>query len=270
MKETGIRIGLLTALVSPELDAVPATMRSLGWTESELEPKFKHQNISIWQKNCGGTVASVFVTAINEMGQTHSAVATAAFLERVDPNFIFLCGICGSLNKEKYEKESVIVAKNVFWKGFNKIGDGPLFKCFRAKDYIAPSVDDDYALWIAKVFSNEINTKRRPYSLHFEDVFTWEFVTTGERATNKVLEMCPSAACVEMEAGGFIKAVESFGRVRERKIPTFVVRGVSDYTIQKDKDQIVRERASSNAVSIVSELAEFFTVDKTLLEHYAR
>jgi nucleoside phosphorylase len=258
MSTTGFTVGIVTALVNPELLSSEPTLRKLGWQQMSGTPLEDRAGITSWTKTRGELSATIKTAAIGEMGQAHAAIEAFAFLERARPTIVFLCGICGSLDEAKFKKEDVIVARSVSWKSFNKLMEGDLFSCFREKEFRTPSSSRDFEKWFSTYFARNLDKVKRDFDLHYEDVFTWDYVTTGSRATDKVRALSPTAACVEMEAGGFLVAVNRFAEIRDRRIPTFVVRGVSDYTIQKDKDSRVRKRASENAVEIAAEMAEHF------------
>lgn len=255
-----VSIGLLAALVSPELESFERPLERSGWQRVPVEPKLKHAQIDHWQKTVADCEVNIFTGVIGRMGQAASAIETFAFLERVKPSIVFLCGIAGSLVKTKFEKSDVIVAKHIHWKGENKIEDGNPCRTYRSADYIVPNFDIDIMNRLESAvvrLSNKNQLSDGSFKVHVEEIFSWDYVTSGPAITAEILAKHPKAACVEMEAGGFLAAVERYKKVRsEKPILGFVVRGISDYTELKDSDDVVRKAASRNAAAVCAKLAE--------------
>lgn len=255
-----VSIGLLAALVSPELESFERPLEGAGWHRVPVKPKLKNAQIEHWQKTVAGCEVNIFTGVIGRMGQAASAIETFAFLERVQPSIVFLCGIAGSLVKKKFEKTDVVVAKHIHWKGENKIEDGLPCRLYRRADYIVPNFDIDIMnrLEAAVVrLGNRGELSDGTFKVYVEEIFSWDYVTSGPAITAEILSKHPKVACVEMEAGGFLAAVERFQKVRsEKPMLGLVVRGISDYTEAKDSDDAVRKAASRNAAAVCAKLAE--------------
>ena len=255
-----ISIGLLAALVSPELEAFELPLKSAGWQRIPTSPGLKAAQIEHWQKHIADDPVNIFTGVIGRMGQAAAAIETFAFLERVKPSMVFLCGIAGSLVSQKFMKSDVVIAKHVHWKGENKIEDGSPCPVYRSADYVVPSFDFDTMnrLEAAVVRLNNRNELTDgTFRVHVEELFSWDYVTSGPAITAKILSRHPKAACVEMEAGGFLAAVERFRKIRSDKpMLGLVVRGISDYTESKDSDPQIRKTASRNAAAVCDRLAE--------------
>lgn len=125
IEKHSVSIGLLAALVATELESFAGPLLAAGWKrELELQPRLRAAQIEQWHKDVAGVTVNIYTGAIGRMGQAAAAIETFAFLERVHPSIVFLCGIAGSLDRKTFKKRDVVVARHVHWKGENKIEDG--------------------------------------------------------------------------------------------------------------------------------------------------
>lgn len=292
-------IGILTA-ISEEFVIFDRVLKSQGW-EFIYGQNRERKSIELWQKNIDGNLCSIEVGFIDGMGQTIAAIKTAEFIRMVVPDIVILCGIAGSLKKDKCATGDVVVVNNVFWRLYNKISDGengslelrrspkpvPPFNADRMKrlsNFIRRSSPRE--------LSNESDSENdginlassvvepllsNDHSVHFEPIFTSDFVISSRVEVADINKSFPEAFCAEMEAAGFLLAVQSIEHNLEQgrnDIPAFIVRGISDYA--DSKDQYVeseeenasialknRKIASENAALVTVKLAEsMFRKDK--------
>jgi hypothetical protein len=192
-------VGILAALVTPELESFWAALDSQGWKKQQVIPKLRDASIDKWTKTTDGTLATIYTGVIGVKGQATAAVETIAFLDRCRPTNVILCGIAGSLNKEKYAKREVIVGSAVHWVFQDKIEDSdgqcddgkPCFK-YRPRDRPAPYLDD---VDIAKRLQRRVtelfkpSAPQRGFTVHFEGIFSWDYVASGQHVTEKILEL---------------------------------------------------------------------------------
>lgn len=255
-----ISIGLLAALVSPELESFSSALLAGGWKQVKVEPRLSVAQIERWEKVVADCTVAIHTGVIGKPGQAHAAIETFAFLERAKPSIVFLCGIAGSLDKENIKKKDVVVGKHVYWKGEDRKKDGnPCFE-YRPVDHKPPNFDADIMNRLEMSVSR-LNAagelSNGAFGVHVGEIFSWDYVTNGPMVTASILANHDKAVCVEMEAGGFLSALARYKKINsDRPMAGFVVRGISDYTEQKDKDKETRKLASRNAAAVCAKLAE--------------
>lgn len=263
--EAEFSIGFLTALVSEELIPCEAVLASRGWNPEHL-PELRAAGIGRWAKMIEGRRILAHSMAIGRMGQAASAVETMIFLERCQrPTIVFLTGIAGSLWDNKVFKADVVVSRNTRWRTQNKIFGEDGCDRYRPFDNILaqPGTTADLSRVIQRHLVEEFPHRERgpddidAWNAHYGEIYTWDYVINSSRTTAKINDAFPEALCVEMEAGGFLAAMERLRAVGGRRpMLGHVVRGISDYAARKDKDKSVRTAASRNAALVAVSLAE--------------
>ncbi|WP_083846379.1 hypothetical protein [Bradyrhizobium sp. ORS 285] len=259
-------VGIIAALVSPELESFWSALESQGWTRKKVSPKLRDASIDQWTKRTGDTDAIIHTGVIGEKGQATAAVETIAFLERCQPTNVILCGIAGSLNRTKYPKREVVVGSSVHWKFQDKIEDNgghcedgsPCFKYRpggRNTNYLDADLSKRLERRIGELFKP--SEMQRGYSVHYDAIFSWDYVASGDQVTKRILSQGHNVACVEMEAGGFLYSLHRYAKISGRRnIKGFVVRGISDYAELKDNNSTDRYAASGNAAWVSVRLAQ--------------
>lgn len=271
--EAGFSIGFLTALVSDELIPCEAVLQQTGWTPDDL-PELTAAGISRWNKIIDGRLIVAHSMAIGRMGQAASAVETMAFLSRcAHPNALFLTGIAGSLWADKIFKRDVVVARHTRWRTQNKVFGEDGCDVYRPFDNILSrsGVSADVSRVIQRHIAEQYphrdrsDQERSTWNVHYGEIYTWDYVINSQRVVQKLNADFPESLCVEMEAGGFLSALD---RVRTmtggRPMHGYIVRGISDYAARKDKEKSVRAAASENAANVAVGMAEMMCRNGTL------
>jgi nucleoside phosphorylase len=230
-------VGFITALVSHELVSCEATLVAKGWVERPTDAALEEGGIRKWSKSILGSEVFAHSAAIGRMGQVASSLATFAFLSRCSPTDVYLTGIAGSLNEEKVHKGDVVVATNTHWRTQNRIFGEDDCDQYRSCHNPLHGHDSDLSLRIQRFINTRYPSKTRPkdyqgvWNVTAGEIFTWDYVIDSRRTTHKINADYPAALCVEMEAGGFLSAIELYPKLRGyRELRGFVVRGISDYT----------------------------------------
>ena len=87
------------------------------------------------------------------------------------------------------------------------------------------------------------------------------YTNTLSRDSKRVVERLNASyhecACVEMEASGFLAAVDRYRELYNPAARGHVIKGISDYASNKDSDETVRGNASANAANVAIRLAEW-------------
>lgn len=272
-------VGLLTALVNPEWQGLSKELLDQGWSlrpESDVPAKFNKASIEVWEKEVAGAELRIFVGTINDMGQAAASLETMAFLDKCFPQAAILCGIAGSLKPNEVRKGDVVVGKQVHWRTQNKVEDcdscnncAECEKCqakfkYRMKTHIVPQLSASARKKLSKSVANlQQVLDLGGANLHEGEIFTWDYVLSSERRATQVLSSdMAKALCVEMEAGGFLSAVQRFKDIRYAAgdespiLPGLIVRGISDYATLKDKSPKDRMTASRNAARVAIALAQ--------------
>ena len=250
-------VGLVTALVDPELTIALKTLASLGWKESQSDAPEQAAGVRTFKQGR----LTLFVSAIGEAGQAASGIETLIFMERClpSPRVVFLCGIGGSLRPDKVAKKDVVVASAIHWKTHDKIeGLAPTY-AYRAKVFPTPPLDVDFRNGlqerIVQLFPAHEDGERG-FRVRFGEVFTGNYVVSSEGYVSEILSRYPEAQCCEMEAGGFVSALSRHSKAKRGKsIVAIVVRGISDNACNKDNDPDARAAACRNAATVVAGLA---------------
>jgi nucleoside phosphorylase len=257
-----ISIGLLSAIVKPEFTSANVVLERQGWVKTNPQPKaLTAAAISEWSKDVAGVQVILRSGVIGDMGQTSAAIETYAFLERAESSIVILCGIAGSLKKNDFKKGDVIVAKKVSWAIQDRMADSrdtesPCHK-YRWKNKGGKSYEADFSKRLELNVLNFLKGQMGSRAVHCEEIFSWEYVADGESVTKYILANAANAACVEMEAGGFLGALARYSTIRGgRPMEGFVVRGISDYTDEKDKVTNDRTLAAENAAIVALGLVE--------------
>jgi nucleoside phosphorylase len=262
MSDEGFSVGLLTALVTPELEGAMEVFASQAWTQVDNSPRMKNAEIRTYHQNG----LTVHTSTIGEAGQAQAALETMVFLDRcrIVPNIVFLCGIAGSLYRAKYQKTDVVVGSVIYWRCQDKISDSLPCPEYRNKSFAIPNYDRDIRknleLRLKRLFPSGDDAKRG-YKVNFGEIYSGNYVVSSKAAVAKINTECPDACCVEMEGGGFISAVSRFSSsTGATPMLGIVVRGISDYAEGKDvvDDTTSRAAASRNATNVAIALAKDF------------
>jgi len=269
---TQLSVGFITALVSDELKGCEETLLERGWVQLQAERKLQEGNIKKWSKHIRDTPVIAYSMAVANMGQVASALETFMFMTRCNPNELYLTGIAGSLDKENIHKADVIIGTSINWRTQDKVFGEEACDKYRVRVHSLKGYDPDVSRDIQVFVSNNYVQKDRKesdldnWNVVAGEIFTWEYVVNSERVTAKINTDFPKAKCVEMEAGGFLSAIDRFAVLtRERhaglealSVPKgFVIRGISDYAAKKDKVANVRKLASKNAAKVAIDFAEY-------------
>jgi len=249
-------IGIVTALVDPELRIALDTLKERDWKEEPSDDPQRMADILTFKKNG----ATLFVGSIGTAGQAASGIETLIFMERCfpPPRVVFLCGIAGTLDK-KLEKKDVVVGSSVRWKTQDKVeGPGPAYT-YRPKVFDTPSMDRD----LQRVLNRRVvdlypahKSGERGFAVHFSEVFTSDYVVSSHGYVDDIKKSYPEAICCEMEAGGFTSAIERHVKAKYgRAVTPIVVRGISDDARLKDNDSGVRAAACRNATLVSASIA---------------
>lgn len=254
--------GFLTALVDEELLPVERQLEAMGWLREPLTEIDEKSGVARWSKAFDGLKIRVVTGTINGMGQAESAIETFVFLQRFKPACVFLVGIAGSLNATNYMRGDVVVGSRVFWSSKNKVKEDKGVLTYRDNTYLTWDMETDHSKtlkrFLSERFANAKNSSEMRDHVFFEPIFTWDMVVSSEVVVAEILDRWPRASCVEMEAGGFLKAVARFNGVRSGRGPRpVVVRGISDYAAFKKDDDDVRRRASMKAAEVAIATAEW-------------
>lgn len=257
-------VGFLTALVKTEMMPLTRALAQQGWLPNPVTPLLSEASITGWRKTIGGLTRYAFAMSFNTMGQTLAAVEVMSFLTRCQPSLVYLCGIAGSLNEKSLKIGDVVVGTAVHWQQQDKVMevDGELCDVYRPKKFILRNnLDEDKSRAIETFVAETYGSNPLPgtmSSVQTGEIFTWDYVLSSKRRTKAILETYGKAVCVEMEAGGYMKAVERHVKVNARRsIESIVVRGISDYAGAKVKVPESRQMASANAALVTLELAEW-------------
>ncbi|MGO7924503.1 5'-methylthioadenosine/S-adenosylhomocysteine nucleosidase [Rhizobium ruizarguesonis] len=263
--EAEFSIGFLTALVSDELIHCEAILAAHGWEAADL-PELSMVGIKRWVKSIDGRVIAAYSMAIGTMGQTASALETMAFLGRCRrPSIVFLTGIAGSLREDKVYKGDVVVARSTRWRTQNKIFGDDGCDQYRPFDNILreSGASSDISRLMQRHLAEKYPHRDRNaewqevWNAHYGEIYTWDYVINSQRVVRKINADFPESLCVEMEAGGFLGALDRARTMTgDRPMHGYVVRGISDYAARKDKEKNVRASASKNAAEVAVGLAE--------------
>ena len=255
-----INIGIISAIVKPELISFDKEFESAGWKKI---PKNEHSealistNITQFSKSIADLSVIISTGTLGGMGQARSAIETYAFLERVKPQVVILCGIAGSLSKTEYSLGDVVVGDTIYWGSRDKIEDGDPCRRLRSKPIQSPQLSPDIVSRLSYRVNYLFKDNHAFPAVHCGNIYSWDFVANGESVVREILSEVPKACCVEMEAGGFMGACKRFSDIHgERSTAPFVVRGISDYAEAKVSNDGIRLKAASNAARVAIKLAE--------------
>ena len=98
---------------------------------------------------------------------------------------------------------------------------------------------------------------RRKWNDHPVAMLTWDYVVDSKRVVERLNATYHECACVEMEASGFLAAVDRYRELYNPAARGHVIKGISDYASNKDSDETVRGNASANAANVAITLAEW-------------
>lgn len=268
---SGFSVGFLTALASSELIQCEDELRRSGWVETATKVSLRDAGIKSWQREIDGTLISAFSMAINGMGNATSTLETFNFLYRTKPTLVFLCGIAGSLHESKVFKGDVVVGSSVRWRTRNRITETKDGFIYRPKEMPLSNstLDADFARVLHNKLIDEYPSKQRTeqqfenWNVHFEEIYTWDYVLDSETITREINQSFPNSFCVEMEAGGFLAAVDKYQKlITGKPIVPLIIRGISDYTSKKDKQTNIRKETSRNAARVAISLAEWLSSEE--------
>jgi nucleoside phosphorylase len=255
-----LSIGFLTALVSDELISCEEMLSQAGWQRSPNE-ELEDAGITRWSKVIGGRPFFAHAMSVGGPGQVLSAVETIAFLARSKASICFLTGIAGSLQEEKIRKEDVVVATHYHWRTQNKIFGESDCDEYRPLHNSINQYDQDllrrYLKFVAEKYPEE--KRGKDFKVHAKNILTWDYVVNSRRVVQRLNSEFPLAACVEMEAGGFLSGVRRYSQLCREPTLGFVIKGISDYASSKDKEASVRKNASRNAAKVAIEIAEWMS-----------
>jgi nucleoside phosphorylase len=264
------RAGLLSALPAPELISFDAPLENRGWRLDDKTPdSVLRAGIRIWYKVIDNSRIEICTGSLGKAGQANAAVETTVFVDRMIPDVVALCGIAGSFDCQKLPKRDVVIAKSITWHGRNKAEDSippltyadgtPCFK-YRTHNHRAPPIfTQEIGIEIERLLASYGSSYSAPqlgFQVRYEDIFSWDFVVSGETVVKQILKDSPDSVCVEMEAGGFVSALGRLSILRNRRIQPLVIRGISDDANNKDNNKIDRAIASANAAQIAIRLIE--------------
>ncbi|MCP1469866.1 nucleoside phosphorylase [Sphingobium sp. OAS761] len=262
--ERAFSIGFLTALVSDELVPCEAVLAEKGWRKVSTSLALEDAGITAWEKRIKGNKVRAYSMAFDDMGQTASAIETYAFLTRCNPAEIFLVGIAGSLRNEWVYRRDVVVGKRVICRTQNGVsGSGPCDE-YRPHLQQLPAYDPEVMrTFSAKIARDYLNGSRdregdEVVHTHFGTIYTWDYVIDSPRVVEKIVADFPDALCVEMEGGGFLRAIARYSKIHgDKNINGVIVRGISDYASNKEWNVPIRIDASRNAMNVAIDLAEW-------------
>lgn len=263
-------IGFLTALVSDELRSAHHVLNARGWTPVPLveqDNEIVRAGIAQWRKSIDGQEFDAYTMPMNDMGQARSAIETMAFVTLTKTTLNFLVGIAGSLDSKDVHREDVIIGTNVLWRHKNKVSDGDPCPKYRTVPARVPSYTVNLTRRLALFAERYANAERGNAECDIKhvgvgEIFTWDQVVNGESVVSDIKGWYPNAKCVEMEAGGFLCAIERYAQVTKWPSIGLVVRGISDYAEAKLDERNVRSKASANAANVAVDVAEWLVTSQ--------
>ena len=206
-----------------------------GFRSVKLEAGVQH--ISFTGKD--GEKYDAVVAAIYEAGNVSSAVETASLLHRFNPGFVILCGIGGNVFPDRLMKGDVVIAKHVKYERISRVSQGLDYQ-FTSP----PIVQPDDATWkdIENYLSstkidfmkdsteavNAVASNQRAPKIDFGQIYCSHMVVDCSDYREKIQKMDREMRAVEMEAGGFLQSTSKYSQQRDIRVPTVIVRGISD------------------------------------------
>jgi nucleoside phosphorylase len=233
---------ILSVIMRPEYRGLTDMLPKVGCTRLPETPADKVLQVERWSfKGELETPLEVATAYINGMGNARSAMETLFFLQRIDPTYVFLCGIAGSLDPESVDLGDVVIARSVRWWNLNKVTkdstkpkrDG-LAKYLKIGDHyfrkqfstvgehsnhwdrrLVGFVDNSQGL----LFSNTDSTllklksklrggKDRRSELYYDNIVSWEYVLSDQDIREQIRTDSEGGLVIEMEGAGFCSSIK--------------------------------------------------------------
>ncbi|HEX3936526.1 MAG TPA: hypothetical protein VHX43_03395 [Xanthobacteraceae bacterium] len=113
---------ILSVIIDPEYNAITEVLPRIGAKRCARTSADEILEIDRWLVTGElGKTLEVATAFINGMGNARSAMESFIYLERINPRYVFLCGISGTLCPEAVGLGDVVVAKSVQWWNLNKL-----------------------------------------------------------------------------------------------------------------------------------------------------
>lgn len=213
------QIAVLCMIPDPELRALQDVFSSNGATVLALPSGFPGEHR--WELDIDGFRTQIVLRRIAGQGNTEAAIETLGVLYRQAPRFVFLCGIAGGMQLKKCRLGDVVIASDVEYRGFNKVSpaEGSEEPRFRPVS-LATGARPGGKVLIDRFFGS--GQRELPsagpgtFRTVFEKILAWDLVLDHLPTKERLLsEVDGTIVGVEMEAGGFLKAIgTSCSRIR--------------------------------------------------------
>lgn len=203
-------------------------------------------------ENSAGTEFDCIVAATYEAGNVTSAIETASLLNRFHPGFAILCGIGGNVFPDRTKKGDVIIAKQVDYERISRVSENlvygfsplsipqPTGKIWKdAIDFFdanKPSFSHEN-----NDFESALLINQRSPKVDFGNIYCSHMVVDCSHYREKIQKRDREMRTVEMEAGGFLLAVEKYAEQNDTCILTMVIRGISDECAAKKQDDASKD-----------------------------
>lgn len=276
---------ILTVLLEPEYKFFSKCFKSIGASLLDASSQDKQLHIERWQiDKPQGNSLEIALAFINGMGNAKSSLETFIYLDKIEPHYVFLCGIAGSLKPDKAALGDVVIAKKTKWHGYNKIWRTEKKRKFELREFSEemnshtatigkkiskfisnnayvdlPSNAEKFYIDKVEKWTQEKNKINKPNKIHFKDIISWDYVLNDSVIRDKKAKLHSDNFAVEMEGAGFYHAIQRRNEEYEDAIGPvgFVFRGISDLCHRKE-DDVWREIASVNvAAALVNFLKTF-------------
>jgi len=214
---------------------------------------------------------NIVVTCLGSQSNMDSAITTLSMLYRYSPRHIFLYGIAGGMQKEKYQRGTVVIGSDIVFRKISKVVDDEkyLFE-------MPPVATTPHGQIIAREFMTNLPSsaiEQHPkkdwgtFKVVHEKIFTWDLVLDSPTVRDKMLALDRKLSVVEMEAAGFFKAIHHYKNYfiarnfnksgKNGEVDGLIIRGVSDYAAHKaesDAELFWRKMAADNASYILMKI----------------
>ncbi len=264
-REFGLgQIAIFCMIPDPERKALVEALQANG-----AQPRPARGSFDGWLLTIDGQEVEVVLRRMRGQGNTEAAIATLGGLFQQAPRFIILCGIAGGMQIRKVRLGDVVIASDVAYRGFNKItGDDLTAQGLHLRPVTLETGARPGAGALVDRFF-EAGLKNLAYAkppiscvVHHERILSWDLVLDHEPTKQNLLrEVDGNLVAVEMEAGGFLKAVAYYQHHLASaggKVDALIVRGISDAAANKeqsDRDTTDwRWTAARNAAEVVLRL----------------
>ncbi|MDX2289294.1 MAG: hypothetical protein NW217_10805 [Hyphomicrobiaceae bacterium] len=207
---------------------------------------------------------------LGQDGNLHCAMETTNFLARYNPVFVFLVGIAGGMNPARANIGDVIASSGISHQEFYRIDTGYNVGRRNRDLKVTPTVQTEFGTFRGTfsfdtpTSTNASNAKPGPKLIHGR-YYNVGAILECEQTRDKLLENDRDLVAVEMESGGFMKAVEyhqKFDRRPKHFVEAMVIKGISDFACHSlHEDPFLKvqakKQAALNAAFVMRSFVEF-------------